>query len=276
MYLVAGLPTLLFIGSRCMMPESPKWLAAQLRQGKLRGNDKVVNSDAESADQHRTLLNITDAADDSAKVDARRAHPTPGREDLSYLELLKDGDTSWLLLLVCVPWLQSGFLYYGITLSAGSISKEIHLNMFLMGIVEIPGYLAAMYFADTCGRKKTFIGLTMITAFFCLVSWSYPEKGGRLMFALVGKVRIRVKRDLLSMLKRPTFNAKERTDTGISVGIGGQDLCGGRLLSGLGVVPRDVPDKCALSHHSHRLASRPRGFHPGSVRGGDHVGDDGQ
>ena len=189
MYLVAGTPTLLFIGSRWLMPESPKWLAAQLRQGKMRGNDKVVNSEAESADQHRTLLNISDTADDSAKlsVDAKRTTPTPGRQDLSYLSLLKDADTSSLLLLVCVPWLQSGFLYYGITLSAGSISKEIHLNMFLMGIVEIPGYLAAMYFADTFGRKKTFIGLTIVTAFFCLVSWSYPEKGGRLMFALVGK-----------------------------------------------------------------------------------------
>lgn len=192
MYLVGSVPTLLFVVSRWFIPESPKWLAAQLRQGKIRGSEKIAHSQAESADQHRTLLNITDAAaDDSEKGDGKRdsaASTGAGGEDLSYTQLLKDADTSWLLMLVCAPWMASGFVYYGITLSAGSISKEIHLNMFLMGIVEFPGYLAAMYMSDTVGRKISFISLFIVAAFFCLVSWSYPEKGGRLMFALIGKI----------------------------------------------------------------------------------------
>mmetsp|Transcript_24332 Transcript_24332/g.79442 ORF Transcript_24332/g.79442 Transcript_24332/m.79442 type:complete len:244 (-) Transcript_24332:1553-2284(-) len=89
---------------------------------------------------------------------------------------------------VCVVWLIGGFVYYGITLSAGSISKEIHLNMFLMGLVEIPAYVLSRYLADTAGRKSSYISLTLLAAFFCLVSWSYPRKGGRLLFALVGKI----------------------------------------------------------------------------------------
>ena len=175
MYLAGAFPAMFFVLSRFWMPESPKWLSAQLRQGKMKGSQKVAHSNAENADQHRSLLNITEAAADSEKNgESKRDSQTSAagaEEDLSYAALLKDGDTSFLLALVCVPWLCSGFLYYGITLSAGSISKEIHLNMFLMGIVEIPGYVAATYLSDTFGRKKTFIGLTCTAAIFCLVSW---------------------------------------------------------------------------------------------------------
>lgn len=190
MYLAGAFPSLLFILTRWWIPESPKWLAAQLRQGKMKGSEKT-HSHAENADQHRSLLNITDAADDSEKGDKRDSSNSAGgagQADLSYTELLKDADTSYLLMLVCVPWMASGFLYYGITLSAGSISKEIHLNMFLMGIVEIPGYIVAMYMSDNFGRKMTFMSLTCVSATFCLISWVYPNGGGRLLFALVGKI----------------------------------------------------------------------------------------
>ena len=199
MYLTSALPGLAFLMTWWWMPESPKWLAAQLRQGKIKSSDKIGNSQADNADQHRSLLNITDTAaaksDTAEKGEGKRDSQGSigggvggAQEDLSYAELLRDGDTSCLLALVCVPWLCSGFLYYGITLSAGTITPEIHLNMFLMGIVEIPGYIAATYLSDTIGRKLTFIGLTLTAAFFCLVSWGYPEKGGRLMFALFGKI----------------------------------------------------------------------------------------
>ena len=47
-------------------------------------------------------------------------------------------------------------MYYGITLSAGSISKEIHLNMFLMGIVEIPG-------EDPWSSTRDFEGFLVLT-----------------------------------------------------------------------------------------------------------------
>jgi len=194
MYLAGSVPAGLFMISRFWIPESPKWLAAQLRTGKMKGSEKLAHSHAENADQHRSLLNITDTvADESEKGEESRAKRDSSNlggaeEDLSYSALLANADTSRLLVLVCVPWLASGFLYYGITLSAGSISKEIHLNMFLMGIVEIPGYIGATYMSDTLGRKITFISLTCVSAFFCLISWSYPEKGGRLLFALIGKI----------------------------------------------------------------------------------------
>ena len=59
---------------------------------------------------------------------------------------LQDSDTSQLLMTVwkqicldvsdvmqvCVVWLIGGFLYYGITLSAGSISKEVNAKISIL------------------------------------------------------------------------------------------------------------------------------------------------
>ncbi|KAJ1494399.1 major facilitator superfamily domain-containing protein, partial [Baffinella frigidus] len=141
-------------------------------------------------------------------------------EEFTYSQLLNDSGTSTTLLIACVIWMTSGFLYYGITLSAGSISDEVlgaggidklklsvdsisnelHLNMFLMGIVEIPAYIVTPYLADNIGRKHSFmlfnvlaalflpVLFNVLAAFFCLVSWVYPRKQGRLLFALCGKI----------------------------------------------------------------------------------------
>ena len=42
MYLAGAVPALMFVVTRWWMPESPKWLAAQLRQGKIKCRDKVL------------------------------------------------------------------------------------------------------------------------------------------------------------------------------------------------------------------------------------------
>jgi len=194
LYFITALPTGLFIISWWWIPESPKWLANQLRSGKLKGGEKLQHSRAETADQHRALLHVAEEARDvvgdggSEDEKGHRNLTDKGDKEFTYSMLLKDSDTSQLLMTVCVVWLIGGFVYYGITLSAGSISKEIHLNMFLMGLVEIPAYILSRYLADTAGRKSSYISMTLLAAFFCLVSWSYPRKGGRLLFALVGKI----------------------------------------------------------------------------------------
>jgi len=71
---------------------SPGGVDAQLRQGKLKGSDKVAHSNAENAEQHRSLLNITDAAASGGDNDKSAGEPkrdsqasaAGAAEDLSY------------------------------------------------------------------------------------------------------------------------------------------------------------------------------------------------
>mmetsp|Transcript_39512 Transcript_39512/g.93604 ORF Transcript_39512/g.93604 Transcript_39512/m.93604 type:complete len:461 (+) Transcript_39512:156-1538(+) len=196
MYLAASVPLLFFLSTYFIVPESPRWLQQQIRSGKFKGSERISKADsAEHLGQHRSLLHISDAQQKERGINPQldeegleSLKKADNHEEFTYSQLLNDSGTSTTLLIACVIWMTSGFLYYGITLSAGSISDELHLNMFLMGIVEIPAYIVTPYLADNIGRKHSFMLFNVLAAFFCLVSWVYPRKQGRLLFALCGKI----------------------------------------------------------------------------------------
>ena len=149
-------------------------------------------------------------------------------EELTYSAMLKDSSMTSQLMIVCGIWMTGGFVYYGITLSAGSISKEVHLNMFLMGLVELPAYLIGPYLADKIGRKHTFMIFNVMAAFFCLVSWAYPRKQGRLLFALCGKIFASASFALVWMWAPEIFPTRARS---LTTAIGSQAARVGSILA---------------------------------------------
>jgi len=169
-------------------------------------------------------------------------------DEFTYMQLLSDTNTSKNLLFVCGVWLQSGFTYYGITLSAGNISKEIHLNMFLMGIVEIPAYLLCLWMADTFGRKWSLITLSALMSFFCVVSWMWPTKEGRLLFALIGKIFSSAEFGICWMWSPEIFPTGARS---LTTAIGSQAARVGSILAPYVVVLMEEADTEA-GDESHR------------------------
>ena len=149
-------------------------------------------------------------------------------EELTYSAMLKDSSMTSQLMIVCGIWMTGGFVYYGITLSAGSISKEVHLNMLLMGLVELPAYLIGPYLADKIGRKHTFMIFNVMAAFFCLVSWAYPRKQGRLLFALCGKIFASASFALVWMWAPEIFPTRARS---LTTAIGSQASRVGSILA---------------------------------------------
>lgn len=237
MYLTASVPLLFFLASYFVIPESPRWLSQQLRSGRLKGSERLSKSDpAENLGQHRSLLHISEAAGQrergiNPQLDEEGMEPLKkieAHEELTYSAMLKDSSMTSQLMIVCGIWMTGGFVYYGITLSAGSISKEVHLNMFLMGLVELPAYLIGPYLADKIGRKHTFMIFNVMAAFFCLVSWAYPRKQGRLLFALCGKIFASASFALVWMWAPEIFPTRARS---LTTAIGSQAARVGSILA---------------------------------------------
>ena len=58
--------------------------------------------------------------------------------------------------------------YYGVTFNAGNMGGNFYLNLFLMGIVEIPGLCLSMYLMQRFGRRKANSGTMMLAGVACL------------------------------------------------------------------------------------------------------------
>mmetsp|Transcript_10776 Transcript_10776/g.25822 ORF Transcript_10776/g.25822 Transcript_10776/m.25822 type:complete len:454 (+) Transcript_10776:94-1455(+) len=241
MYLVSSLPAVIFMASYFWIPESPKWLAQQLRTGKMKGSERVTNSNAEKAEEHRRLLNVAGGGGEAGAAEKGEAKEGDS-EEFTYMEILQDSNVSRNLLLMCGVWLQGGFTYYGITLSAGNISKEIHLNMFLMGIVEIPAYIMCAWLADTIGRRWALISTTIGMSVFCLISWVWDTKEGRLLFALIGKIFASAVFGIIWMWSPEIFPTGARS---LTTAIGSQAARVGSILAPYVVVLMEEANEAA-------------------------------
>uniref|UniRef100_H2ZB65 Major facilitator superfamily (MFS) profile domain-containing protein n=1 Tax=Ciona savignyi TaxID=51511 RepID=H2ZB65_CIOSA len=80
-------------------------------------------------------------------------------------------------------------VYFGISLSVDTLSGDIFINCFLMGLIEIPGLIAAFMGVKYCSRSYAHSGFMFISGFACLLAALfknvYPTV--TLMFALIGK-----------------------------------------------------------------------------------------
>ena len=88
----------------------------------------------------------------------------------SYIALFKTWRMAWRTICVTIAFTASAFVYYQLVINLSNLDGNIYLNMFLMGLVEGPGCMAAVWFSNkvsilTAGSR--ILQNIRIVQFFC-------------------------------------------------------------------------------------------------------------
>lgn len=72
-------------------------------------------------------------------------------------------------------WFAHGFVYYGLALNIGNIGGDPFINLFIFGMVDVPGFLLTVATLTFLPRRPTIFFLMLLCA-FCLLGTMAFEK----------------------------------------------------------------------------------------------------
>ncbi|XP_043289827.1 organic cation transporter protein [Venturia canescens] len=180
--IVYGLHGALLVGHWWLMDESPRWLWAQGRAV------EAVEIVERALKMNRNTVEL-----DKAKyVSRNKARHASRDQTVSYGagDLFKTPNLRKKSLNVCLNWFANSIVYYGLSLSSGSlIDGNPYLVLFLTGLVEIPSYVLASLTMDRVGRRCLVSTFMLIGGVCCITATSIPRdlSGAVIVIVLFGK-----------------------------------------------------------------------------------------
>lgn len=182
---IYGLHSLLLIAHWWIMDESPKWLWAQGRRDeavKIVAKGVKWNGNGIPLDEQYYL---TKAKYMSTNNDENTV------ESAGLGDLFKTPNLRMKTLNVCLCWFANALAYYGLSLSSGKLNGNPFLILFIMGLVELPSYIALVFTLDVLGRRSITSTLMLIGGVCCIAA-AYIEQGSTLAtsIVMVGKFMI--------------------------------------------------------------------------------------
>lgn len=158
---VYGLHSLILILHWWLMDESIRWLwsngrtteAVRILNKALKMNGSAIRLD--EADYVSTAVTKNQVDDESSAglIDLVRT-PTLRKRTLN----------------VCLCWFANSLVYYGLSLNTGKLNGNPFLILFLMGLVEIPSYIATIYLMDRLGRRSLTSTNMILGSICCIVA----------------------------------------------------------------------------------------------------------
>jgi putative MFS transporter len=159
MFVIGGIPALLVIPMRSILPESPRWLASRGRFAEADASIKTIEDVA--------------VAEGKPLPPLPRELPPVQEAQTRVADLFKGLYAKRTVVLWCI-WIATYFITYAITGWAPSLFRSVfHLDLetsltygFILQAVGLVGAVAAVFLLDTLGRRRLFsIGLLVGAAF---------------------------------------------------------------------------------------------------------------
>lgn len=109
-------------------------------------------------------------------------------------------------------WFANAFVYYGLAMNTNSLAGDPFVNFFLMGIIELPAYLASIYMVKYYGNKKVFIAMCIGAGIGCWASVAilYNHYLG-IVLALMGKFCVTISYAIVFVITTSMFPTVVRT-----------------------------------------------------------------
>lgn len=157
----AGIALFYFI-----IPESPRWLLAKgkLHQLEL---DVVKTARVNHTEDPSWLFH---KGDPTPEHKHEEVHVSENAGKATILDLFRPKTICIRTIAMFYNWMVTTLCYYGLTMTASSLSDNLFLNFTLLILVEIPANIFCIFVMDRCGRKpvlafcQILAGVTCITA----------------------------------------------------------------------------------------------------------------
>ncbi|XP_050390285.1 organic cation transporter protein [Patella vulgata] len=137
--LTMSVPGIILLSYFCLITESPRWL---ISKGRYKEAEKIIQKAAKV---------------NKVVIPSRLLRRSQSRFIEPKNESVFKVFTSRILVIrtviVYINWAACSLTFYGLTLNAGNLSGSIHLNFFLLNIIEVPAYVICIVLLDRIGRR---------------------------------------------------------------------------------------------------------------------------
>jgi len=190
-------PSVVVIPLLWIVPESIPWLVAkrrvkeakQILQKAAKFNGVELPAEFRLSEEEAALLqngkkNDVKSNEEKPSVSVRirnkagsmfKRKPKEKSADYTLLDVFKSAKLRIFALIMCYLWCVSSLVYYGLSLSTGSLAGDRYVNFFLSGIVEVPAYLAAAAALQFIGRRYPICAFHFIAGIPLLITLAIPE-----------------------------------------------------------------------------------------------------
>jgi hypothetical protein len=209
------------------IPESPRWLLVKGREEEAKA---VLAQIARGNGTRMTVSRL------------KRPSSQPSETTVSVTELFRTPVIRHRTLILLVAWFTNCMVYYGLSMSAGSLGGGRYISVALSGLVELPGLYVSYHLMERIGRKWTHGGLLMLAGICCCLAALGFGESVRLLVALLGKCSVAASFSVIYLYSAELFPTEIRNlalgVVSISARIGGiltplLLLMGGISLGGL-------------------------------------------
>ncbi|KAM9354981.1 solute carrier family 22 member 16 [Pholidichthys leucotaenia] len=176
-------------------PETPFYLMAK---GRYQETQTLLNTVAlangiECNITPEDLLETEKTEDGKALLKEEAQQPKQEKR-LSILDLFGSWRMVWRTCTVWAIWFIGSLGYYVFSLGSVNLGGNQYVNLFLVGVVELPSYLVGCFAMDRIGRKKTCAPSLLLAGVTCMLVIVVPGNIEALAIALnmIGKFAIAI------------------------------------------------------------------------------------
>ncbi|XP_064650765.1 solute carrier family 22 member 15-like [Lineus longissimus] len=159
------------------VPESPRWC---LIQGKVQQAEKILESIAKKNGAKLTEIKLSPPA---------KSHEG---QKYSMVDLWKHKLLRKRTIIQIYAWFVNSAVYYGLTMSAGSLGSSMYISVALSGAVEWPAYLLTIVLLSRIGRRSILCSYMVLGGLCCIGVMMFPAVYSKTIttLAMMGKLTI--------------------------------------------------------------------------------------
>ncbi|XP_018565498.1 organic cation transporter protein [Anoplophora glabripennis] len=179
--IIYGCHAIVLVGHFWLMDESPRWLWGQ---GRIKEAVDIVKK---ALKMNGSPINLETAE----FVSKGKSETRTSGESAGVLDLFRTPNLRKKTLNVMLCWFANSLVYYGLSLSTGSLEGNPYVTLFLMGLVELPSYVVTVYLMDRLGRRSL-TAFEMIAGGICCIIAANLAMGSitSTSFVFIGKFLI--------------------------------------------------------------------------------------
>ncbi|XP_049870128.1 organic cation transporter protein-like [Pectinophora gossypiella] len=159
--LIYALHAVMLLPHWFLMDESPRWLWSQ---GRIKEAVAIIEKALKMNKSTETVTTPLVARTKSKKY----------TEEVGTLDLFRTPNLLKRTLIICFCWFANSVVYFGLTLNAGKLNGNPYFMLFLIGLVEVPGYIVAMFFVHRIGHRTLVSCMMFMSGSCCLIAVALP------------------------------------------------------------------------------------------------------
>ncbi|XP_035231370.1 organic cation transporter protein-like isoform X2 [Stegodyphus dumicola] len=213
--LIISVPSAILIVYYWFLPESVRWLISKGKHNKAKQTIlKAARWNNVAVPEH--LLRASEYSNADPEIDERQQSNSP-------MNLVRTSQMRKWTMNISFNWVVNAMVYYGLSLSAGKLSKNTYANFAILAAVEIPAVFLATWALYYCGRRNVLCSVMVFGGLACGSTVFVPQALSwvAVMLAVIGKSAIAASFAIIYIYSAEIYPTVLR-----STGIGFSSMCG--------------------------------------------------